>query len=83
METTVTLDWDPPQGSGPEAIVDNYIISISPDPPYKPAMNVVPSPPWNITLIHNTEYNLDISATNCLGRSGTAALSISFSECKL
>ena len=81
MVTTVTLDWDPPQGSGPGTVVDNYTVSISPDPPYQPATNIVPSPPWNITLGHNVQYNINLTAINCAGSTEPVELSgIEFSK---
>ena len=69
METTVTIDWDSPQGSGVEAVVDYYTVSISPTPPYQPGMFNVSSPPWNVTLTHNLEYTGNITAINCVGES--------------
>ena len=69
MATTVTLDWDPPQGSGPQTIVDNYTIAISPAPLYQPGVNIVSSPPWNVTLMHNEVYIINVTASNCAGES--------------
>lgn len=72
LETTVTFEWDPPQGSGPEAVVDNYTISISPRPLSHPCTNVVhgvQSLVWSATLAHNTMYTLNITAVNCEGQS--------------
>ena len=81
MMTTVTLDWAPPQGSGPEAIVDNYTISISPAPPSQPALSPVFSPPWNVTLSHNEVYSINLTAVNCAGESRAVTLpSIEFSK---
>ena len=75
METTVTLDWDPPQGSGPEAIVDNYTISISPTLPYKSANILVFLQELNITLAHNFLYSINLTAVNCAGESKSVTLS--------
>ena len=69
METTVTINWDAPQGSGTEAVVDEYHISILPTPTYGPVMNLVVSPPWNVTLTHNIVYTGNITAINCAGES--------------
>ena len=74
IDTTLTLEWDPPQGSGPEAIVDNYIISISPDPLSHPGVNMNLSSPWNLTLAHNTTYSIGITAVNCAGESNNLTL---------
>ena len=67
--TTLTFEWDPPLGSGPEAVVDNYTISISPAPLSHPSTNVVPSSPWNVTLAHNIPYTINITSVNCAGES--------------
>ncbi len=34
MDNTVMFEWDSPGGSGPEAIVDNYTITVNPTPVY-------------------------------------------------
>ena len=73
-DTTLTLEWDPPQGSGPEAIVDSYTISISPDPLSHPGVNMNLSSPWNVTLAHNTTYSIGITAVNCAGESDNFTL---------
>ena len=68
--TTLVFKWDPPQGSGPAAIVDNYIVSIFPRPLSHPTLNnMIGFPPWNVTLSHNTAYNISITAINCAGAS--------------
>lgn len=70
-ETTITFEWDPPQGSGPEGIVDGYTISISSDPMSQPLQITNISSPWNVTLTHNTPYSIGIVALNCGGESTT------------
>ena len=72
--TTVTLEWDLPQGSGAEAIVDFYNISITPRPLSHPKWNAVYSAPWNVTLSYNVEYTVTITAVNCAGESNTVVL---------
>ncbi len=82
VNTTLTFEWDPPQGSGSEVIVDYYIISISPRPLSHSITNVVPSFPWNVTLAHNTVYSANITAVNCAGVSDTFVLfDIEYSKC--
>ena len=71
MSTFLTFEWDPPQGSGSEAVVDNYTISISPSPLSHPSTIVVTSPLWNVTLAHNTIYRASITAMNCAGEGVT------------
>lgn len=81
MDTTITLEWDLPQGSGPETIVDSYIISISPSPLSHPAVNWILFSPWNVTLAHNITYSINISAVNCVGESATFVLpNLEYSE---
>ena len=78
METEVTLDWDSPQGTGPEAIVDNYTISISPTPLFQQEVLIQM---FNVTLAHNVLYTINLTAMNCAGVSEPAILSnIGFSE---
>ena len=68
-DATVTFTWDPPPGSGPEAIVDSYTITITPMPVSHPITNVVTSSPWNVTLDYNETYTATIIAVNCAGES--------------
>lgn len=78
--TTVTLEWDPPQGSGQEAIVDNYTISVFPRPLSHPSINVVMYPPWNVTLDHSRVYSINITAVNC---AGGETLEVEYSKYKM
>ena len=63
------FEWDPPNGSGPEAVVENYIISILPMPASHPISNSVNSTSLNVTLDYNVIYNATITALNCAGES--------------
>ncbi len=63
------FEWDLPPGSGPEAIVDNYTITITPAPVSHPVSNVVKASPWNVTLNYNVIYTATITAVNCAGDS--------------
>ncbi len=63
------FEWDVPPGSGPEAIVDNYTITITPAPVSHPISNVVLASPWNVTLDYNVIYTATITAVNCAGKS--------------
>ncbi len=71
LNTTVVFEWDPPPGSGPGAVVDNYIISITPMPISHPSINIVYSTTWNVTISYNVEYNATITALNCDGESSS------------
>ncbi len=76
------FEWDPPLGIGPEAIVDNYTITITPEPVSHPISNEVLASPWNVTLNYNVIYTATITAVNCNGDSDILTLfSIEYSEC--
>ncbi len=74
MDNTVMFEWDSPGGSGSEAIVDNYTITVNPMPVSHPISNVVLSSPWNVTLSYNVIYTATIAAVNCIGESNTFIL---------
>ncbi len=69
------FEWDLPPGSGPEAIVDNYTITITPAPVSHPISNVVLASPWNVTLDYNVIYTATITQMNCAGDSDVLTLS--------
>ena len=66
--TTITFEWDQPPGNGPEAIVDKYLVFITPRPLSHPEMNFVTAP-WNVTINYNLKYTATIKAINCAGES--------------
>ena len=71
---TVLFEWDPPQGLGPEEVVDYYRITISPAPLSHPSINSVNSSVWNVTLAYNTPYTANTTAVNCAGKSPSITL---------
>ena len=78
---TITLEWNPPLGSGQEAVVNHYEILVTPRPLSHPTFNTIFATSWNVTMKYNVEYTAIISAVNCVGKSSTALLpSILFSE---
>ena len=82
--TTITFEWDPPSGSGPEAIVDYYPILLTPKPLSHPSYNVLYTSPWIVTVRYNVEHTAVITAVNCAGESSPYILNIiniEFSEC--
>ncbi len=70
---TVTFEWDEPQGSGPQAIVDTYTITIAPEPLSPSGIDMLPNSPQslNVTLDYNINYTATITAVNCAGESET------------
>ena len=82
MDITAMFEWDLPPGSGPEAIVDNYTIAITPAPVSHPiSNNVVLASPWNVTLNYNILYIPSITAINCAGSSEILILAaVEYSE---
>ena len=75
LNTTVRFEWDPPQGRGPEAVVDFYQISIVPKPLSHAITSVAYSILWNATIAYNMEYTVSITAVNCAGESNPFVLS--------
>ncbi len=69
MNVAVNFQWNPPDGNGPEAIADNYAISILPMPLSHPISNVVYTTNFNVTLDYNVIYNATVTASNCAGES--------------
>ena len=59
---SITFDWI---SSG---TVENYIIEISPKPPFTPATSIVKYGPWNVTLSYDTVYLASITGLSCGGR---------------
>ena len=81
-QSTVALQWHHPTISeDPRSVVDNYSIAFSPAPLSHPSRINVPSPPLNnVTVQHNRLYLMKISAMNCVGKSESFTLQISFSK---
>ena len=75
LNYTISLQWDLPEGSGPEVIVDRYILSITPKPASHPISNEVYSTILNVTLNYNIVYSATITAVNCVGESNMVMLS--------
>ena len=81
---TVTFKWSPPQGYGPEVIVDGYKIIITPAPLSHPTSNIITALIWNVTLEFNVIYNATIISINCAGFGSPYSLhNIIFRECRL
>ena len=81
---TVTFQWEPPQGGGPQAVVDYYLLSVFPQPLSQPIIGNISGTliSWDVTMQYNTRYSANVTAVNCAGNSETAVLpmDIEFSE---
>ena len=78
--TTITFEWDPSQGSGPEAVADSYLLLLTPKPLSHPSLNVLYSSLYIVTVRYNVEYTAVITAVNCAGESSPfTLLNIEFS----
>ena len=70
----ITLGWDPPHGSGPEAIIHYYKIVITPEPLSHPNPIIVYATSWNVTVEFNVQYSVTLITVNCEGESNPLAL---------
>ena len=75
MNITVSFEWDPPPGSGPEVIVDNYTITIIPEPVSHNISNTAYSTELSVILNYNVIYTATVAAQNCAGESESVVLS--------
>jgi hypothetical protein len=67
---TVTFEWNPPLGSGPQVVVDHYTLAIYPKPLSQGIfISITGTTKWNATLEYNKEYTANITALNCAGES--------------
>ena len=67
--TTITISWDPPQGTGVKTVVDQYNLYINPLPLSHPNFVVAYGEAINVTIQYNMQYNISIVALNCAGES--------------
>ena len=71
---TILFQWNGPQGSGPQLVVDNYIVSITPMPLFPPInITTLSNSTQNlyVSLLYNRMYTASLTATNCAGDSET------------
>ena len=78
-ETTVTLNWEKSQLSAGVMNIYNTIIYFSTGP-VDPDMNFNVTPPWNVTVAHNTHYTVNAVARNCAGESQPSTLPLNYSK---
>lgn len=79
-DISITLSWDEPAGVGAEAIVDQYMVSFTPQPLSDLAVNYISALSFNVTLKYNELYNAGIRAENCAGSSVTSSRDIIYSK---
>ena len=82
---TITFQWEPPQGGGPQTVVDYYLLSVYPQPLSQPIIANISRTlnSWNVTMQYNTRYSADITAVNCAGSSEATDLPIDVEFSKL
>ena len=80
LNYNITLEWNPPEGSGLEVIVDSYNINVIPKPVSHPINNLVYSTSWNVTLQYNANYTVSINAENCAGESSEVTLPVLYGK---
>ncbi len=73
-DNTIVLEWDPPTGSGPDTIIDNYTVHIFPQPISHSISNTVFSSPLLVSINYGVKYTATITAENCAGRSTSSTL---------
>ncbi len=74
VDSTIVLEWDPPTGSGPDTIIDNYAVHIFPKPISHSISNTVFSSPLLVSINFGVIYTATITAENCVGRSTSSIL---------
>ena len=67
LNITLILEWNPPQGSGPDVIIDHYEITIVPTPLSHPTSNTVTALIWNVTVEYSLLYDITVTPVNCHG----------------
>ena len=77
-ETTVSLTWEQPQL--PAGVTDNYTIYFLAPTFYEPNIYLGVIPPWNVTVAHNTQYSVNVTATNCAGESQPSNIILNYGE---
>lgn len=74
-DTTLTFEWDPPQlGLGAQSVVDNYTFIITPDSLSHPDEFYDPMSPLDVTVAHDTDYDVVLLAYNCEGESDPSVI---------
>jgi hypothetical protein len=74
LSVIATLTWEPPVGTGPEAIVDYYSVHILPQPLSHSQVNNVTLLSLRVTLEYSRNYTVAIYSVNCAGSSISTVL---------
>ncbi len=79
MDILVLFEWDPPSGSGPEAVVESYTVIIRPAPEFHPSINTGLSLPFiYVTLNYSVIYSASVHSINCIGESNVTILTAEY-----
>ena len=79
----VNTEWDLPQGSGPESVVDIYNITITTIPISDPISNLIQFTGYIVFANYNVEYTITLFAMNCAGESSPTTINFEFGEFSL
>ena len=79
--STLTFNWNIPEGPDFGAVIDHTTIHVIPRPPYQKSIKRVEHPPWNITLEHNIRYTISAVFENCAGMSDVFILPVIIGKC--
>ena len=79
----VNTEWDLPQGSGPEDVMDSYNITITTIPISEPISNLTQFTEFSLSVNYNVEYTITLFAMNCAGESSPTTINLEFGEFSL
>ena len=79
----VNTEWDLPQGSGPEDVLNSYNITITTIPISDPISNLTQFTEFSLSANYNVEYTITLFAMNCAGESSPTTINFEFGEFSL
>ena len=79
----VNTEWDLPQGSGPEDVLNSYNITITTIPISDPISNLTQFTEFSLSANYNVEYTITLFAMKCAGESSPTTINFEFGEFSL
>ena len=79
----VNTEWDVPQRSSPESVMDSYNITITTIPISDPISNLTQFTEFIVFANYNVEYTITLFAMNCVGESSPTTINFKFGEFSL